>query len=138
MDAMSPDRADADETPEALAGRLRQLPPPPLPEGLEARLIAAIPPPRRRRGRSARAWIAAAVLLSAAAAALLAVRVPPPKTHPVPSLERPSDDAPTWWRCEQALRRGDVEPSVALNRTLPPFEWPAAGSEWTLRSEPLQ
>ncbi len=95
---MSPHRPDHDETLDALADRLRRLPPPPVPEGLEARLLAAIPAAPRRRVRLARSWIAAAVLLAAAAAVLLAVRLPPPEPPPIAPIERPADDAPTLWR----------------------------------------
>ena len=139
---MSPHRPDHDETLEALAGRLRRLPPPPVPGGLEARLLAAIPAAPRRRGRLARSWIAAAVLLAAAAAALLAVRLPQPGPPPTSSVRRPADDAPTLWRYEQALRQSDADVSVALDRAMPPFVWPVAGTGPVLRSdrfpEPLQ
>ncbi len=94
---MSPNRPD-DETPDALADRMRRLPPPPVPAGLEARLIATIPVASRWRGRLARSWVAAAVLLATAAAALVAVRLPPRQPPPVPTVTQPADDAPTLWR----------------------------------------
>ena len=49
---MSPNRPENDETLEALAHRLRRLPPPPVPSGLEERLLAAVPWRRRARSRS--------------------------------------------------------------------------------------
>ncbi len=138
---MSPHRPNRDETLEALADRLRRLTPPPVPEGLEERLLAAIPPTRRPRVRPARSWIGTAVLL--AAAALLAVRVPRPEPRPmVPTVRRPADDAPTLWRYEQALRRSNADAAVVVNQAMPPFEWPVAGTGPRLRSprldEPLQ
>jgi hypothetical protein len=124
---MPPHRPDHDETLEALADRLRRLPPPPVPAGLAARLLTSIPPAVRPQARRAPARIAAAVLLAAAAALLLAVRVPRPVPPPVPSVRRPADDAPTLWRFEQALRRSDADASVALGRAMPSFEWPVTG-----------
>ena len=139
---MSPHRPNRDQTLEALANRLRRLPPPSIPEGLEARLLAAIPAMPRRRVRLARSWVAAAVLLAAAAAALLAVRVPRSEPPPVAPTKRPINDAPTLWRYEQALRRSDADAAVVVNLAMPPFEWPVAGTGPQLRSprldEPLQ
>ena len=86
---MLPHRPDDSAKLEALADRLRRSPPPPVPVGLEARLLAGIPAAPRRRGRLARSWVAAAVLLTAAAAMLLAVRVPHPTPPPVP-IDAPS------------------------------------------------
>ena len=80
---MSPHRPDDDETLEALADRLRRLPPPPVPEGLEARLARGDPRRAATAGPACRSWVAAAVLLTAAAAMLLAVRVPHPTPPPV-------------------------------------------------------
>lgn len=74
---MTPERRpNPDGSPDkSLEARLRALPRPPLPAGLEARLLAAIPTrlpvPRRRRA----AWIGAAV--AALAAGVLAILVWP-------------------------------------------------------------
>ncbi len=122
---MFPDRADRDETLEALADRLRRLPPPAVPAGLEARLLADIPAGRRPRRRLVRSWVAAAILVTAAAAAFFAVRLPRPAPPAVAGTGRPADDAPTLWRYEQALRRSDADAAVVLNQTMPTFEWPA-------------
>ena len=71
---MSPNQPENDETLEALAQRLRYLPPPPVPSGLEERLLATIP--SRRRASRARFWQAASILLAAAACLLCALRLP--------------------------------------------------------------
>jgi hypothetical protein len=116
-----------DETLDALANRLRRLPPPPVPTGLEARLLSSIPSAARPQGRRVRTWVAATVLLAGAAALLLTIRLPHPEPPPAPSVAHPADDAPTLWRYEQALRRSDGDASVALNRAMPSFEWPVSG-----------
>ena len=79
---MSPNQPENDETLEALAQRLRYLPPPPVPSGLEERLLATIP--SRRRASRARFWQAASILL--AAAACLLSRAAPAATASLNSL----------------------------------------------------
>src|SRR2546428_80240 len=69
-------RPNSDRSPEALEARLRALPLPPIPGGLEARLLADIPAEMPHRARISRprrwaVWAGAAVVL--AAACLLAV-----------------------------------------------------------------
>jgi ferric-dicitrate binding protein FerR (iron transport regulator) len=71
---MHPDRRpNPDRSPEALEGRLRALPQPPVPAGLEARLLASIP---AARSISRRRWVvlagAAGVLAAACLAAVIA------------------------------------------------------------------
>jgi hypothetical protein len=107
---------------EALEARLRTLPPPPVPGGLEARVLAAIPveKPRPRR-RAARLGAVGAL----AAACLLAVlawperdigkRISSPALHPVKSQPRDESDGFAAWR--EARRDPDgAEPPV--------FTWP--------------
>ena len=130
---MSPERPESDE---ALGRRLRGLPPPPVPEGLEARLLAAIPRPPRRRGGSTRLWLATAVLLTAAASVLLAFRLPrvvesPPVRVAVAPTIRPA----TLWTYEQALRRPGADASGVLDQVAPPFAWPVAGSRTAILSD---
>jgi hypothetical protein len=64
-------RPNSDRSLEALEARLRALPPPPVPSGLEARLLVAIPPEMPRwaltsRSRRPAIWAGAAVGLTAA------------------------------------------------------------------------
>lgn len=125
---MAPHRPDHDETLEALADRLRRLPPPPVPPGLERLLLAAIPPTPRARIRPTRFRIAAAVLLATAATALLAVRLPQREPSPPAVVSPPADEPATLWRYEQALRGPDADPAVVLNQVGTPFEWPVTGS----------
>ena len=131
---MSPHRPDRDETLEALAERLRRLPPPPVPAGLEARLLAAVPAAPPTATRRLRRGAATAVLL-AAASTLFALRLP--NHEPAPQTAPPTADAPTLWRYEQALRDSDGDAGVAVNRAVPPFEWPVEGPETVFASERL-
>ena len=106
--------------PESLEGRLRALPQPPVPAGLEARLLAAVPgarPIRRRRAR----WIAAVGAL--AAACVLAALVWPERcknprgpttTHPVASSPDDSAGIAAWRQSRRVL--DGAEP--------PAFTWP--------------
>ncbi len=92
--------------PEALADRLRELPPPAVPADLEARLLAGIPAPGRR---SRRGWAVGACAV--AAACLLVVLAWPRAGHP--------------------LRQGDaVLPTGRLaQQTAEEFTWPLDGTE---------
>jgi hypothetical protein len=138
-------RPNPDRSPEALAARLRALPQPPIPAGLEARLLAAIPPVGlvRRAGtgqgsRSARGtywgtmrrrWaVWAGVIGAVAAACLLAVlgwrgrdgRNPIPNPKGNVSVRRgspqpPDDSARGAWREARRVLDGG-EPA--------PFAWP--------------
>ena len=132
---MLPQPPENDETLEALARRLRNLPPPPVPAGLEGRLLAAIPS-RRKRRRAGRFWLGAAVLVGAAAAVLFAVRLPsggePPAVRVV--VVPPVRPAPTVWTYEQALRHSD-DASVVLDQVAPPFAWPVAGPRMVFLSD---
>ncbi|HBI41474.1 MAG TPA: hypothetical protein DDY78_01285 [Planctomycetales bacterium] len=136
---MFPHRPENDETLEALARRLRRLPPPPVPAGLEGRLLAAIPP--RRRVRRARSWLAAAVLLAPAACLLLVLRLPLAIVVEPDSVTRDvtvrvvASRAPTLWTYEQALRQPDADASVILDRAGPAFSWPVAGPTTAFLSE---
>jgi hypothetical protein len=110
---------------ESLEARLRALPQPPVPPGLEARLLAAVPPirlaPRRRWG----VWAFVAGAL--AAACLLAALAWPRRAGPAPGpakgdsahlvTPRPPDDSASLTALVQARRA----PEVA---ELPPFTWP--------------
>ena len=135
---MSPNLPDNDETLEALGHRLRCLPAPPVPAGLEGRLLAAIPP--RRRLRRARSWLAAAVLLAPAACLLLLLRLPHGVVEPhsvkreiaVPAA---ANQGPTLWTYEQALRGSDADASVILDRVGPTFTWPVVGPTTAFLSE---
>src|SRR5262249_55626403 len=116
-------RPNPDRSPEALEARLRALPQPPVPAGLEARLLAAIPaaPPAPRRRWAV--WVGLAGAL--AAACLLAVlawprrdgRGPDPSAPGPPVTPRPPDasDRLAAWREARRVLDG-AEPS--------PFTWP--------------
>lgn len=112
--------------PHALEGRLRALPPPPVPAGLESRLLAAIPTSKVNVHRP---W---AVLVGAVAAACFMV---------VLLFARRADNTPDRGRVAGPLARQDA-PSRSdefariaealkarreLNEAkLPPFNWPLA------------
>jgi len=136
---MSPNFPENDETFEALAHRLRCLPPPPVPAGLEGRLLAAIPP--RRRTRRARSWLAAAVLLASAACLLTTLRLPsggvvqPDSVKGNVAVSGAANRSPTLWTYEQALRQPDADASAMLDRAGPTFAWPVAGPATTFLSE---
>src|SRR5262245_53369290 len=111
-----------DPTSEALAARLRSLPPPPVPDGLESRLLAAIPVMRRTRRR----WIVRASLAGGRAATCLLdalawsgrnVQVPGRTQEPGPDIPPRPADMETF----PILR--DVEHGLAgaQNET---FSWP--------------
>ena len=107
---------------EALAARLRSLPPPPVPDGLESRLLAAVPVMRQ----TPRRWIVWVSLAGAlAAACLLAVlawsgrnvQVPGPTQGPGPDItQRPAD-------METFTIGRDVEHGLAEAQNAT-FNWP--------------
>jgi hypothetical protein len=136
---MSPYLPENDETLEALARRLRRLPPPSVPTELEGRLLAAIP--ARRGGRRARSWLAAGVLLAPAACLLLAIHLPlgnvvePPKVRIGAPVTAVVNGPPTLWTYEQALRRPDADASAVLDHAGPAFTWPVAGPATAFLSE---
>ena len=116
-------RPDPDRTPEALAARLRALGAPPVPAGLEARLLADIP---AERPTARRRWAVAAGLVGAlAAACVLALLAWPrrdvqrsPGTSPVVRQHTPrppDDDRIVGWR--EARQVLDVTAT-------PTFNWP--------------
>lgn len=131
---MLPRPPENDGTLEALARRLRNLPSPPVPAGLEGRLLSAIPP--RKRRRLGRFWLGAAVLVGAAAVVLFTVRLPSGVAPPVVRVvvAPPVRAAPTVWTYEQALRHSD-DSSVVLDQVAPPFAWPVAGSRMVFLSD---
>jgi hypothetical protein len=108
---------------EALEARLRSLPLPPVPTGLEARLLAAIPAARPRRCRR---WavrvggaLAAACLLAALAWYGRPGLVPRPAgsdlaAHGVPRPEEGPGRSAAWWQARRVLDE----------REIPPFAWP--------------
>jgi hypothetical protein len=110
---------------DALAARLRGLPELPVPAGLEARLLAAIPDagalaPGPRRRRWGLLWLGGAL---AAAAVLLAVLLgsffgktdgPPDRPHPLPAPQAAAERPPTLGNYRLT---DDAAP-------LPSFEWP--------------
>ncbi len=119
-------RPNPERSPEALEARLRALPRPPVPAGLEARLLAAIPAERPVVRRRAIRFVAAGAL---AAACLLAVLAWPRRDgeKSIPSLPtgesvrqvitRPPDDGagvPTWREARRVLDGAEM----------PPFTWP--------------
>jgi hypothetical protein len=123
-------RPNPGRSPDALAARLRALPRPPVPAGLEARLLAAIPAGRPVPRRHWAVWIGAVGAL--AAACLLAVLAwlgrdainPAPKPGAIESVRqdtpRPPDAAgvPAWLAARRIL--DGAEP--------PPFTWPVPES----------
>jgi hypothetical protein len=124
---MHPERRPSpDRSAEALEGRLRALPPPPVPDGLEARLLARIPaerPPARRRWA---VWVGVAGAL--AAACLLAVLAwprrddrPPAPSPPKESVKhvppRPPDGPAAFAAWRETRRALD-------GAELPSFAWP--------------
>jgi hypothetical protein len=136
---MSPHRPENDEALEALARRLRGLPPPPAPAGLEGRLLAALPP--RRQARRARSWLAAAVLLASAACLLTTLRLPfggvvePDSVNGNVAVPAAANRTPTLWTYEQALRQPDADASARLDRAGSTFAWPVSGTATTFLSE---
>jgi hypothetical protein len=119
---MHPETPSAGRPADSLEAQLRALPPPPVPDGLEARLLAAIPAPRPAPRRRWAVWVGVA---GAAAACLLAVlawlgrdgKNPGPRPEPPErALEAPTrpPDAFAWW-----LARRDLDEAET-----PPFAWP--------------
>jgi hypothetical protein len=118
-----------DRSLESLESRLRALPPPAVPAGLEARLLAAIPaclPAPRRR------WVARVGAAALAAAGLLAVLawlgrdgnnvvIGPPSSHPTAKITpRPPEDADGIAILLQALRDLDEADPPTFTWPLPP------------------
>jgi hypothetical protein len=125
---------NADQSPELLEARLRALPQPPVPAGLEARLLAAIPadrPTQRRRwaGRVGVAAMAAACVLAVLAwprrEAKGPVPSPPPGDIVHQAAPRPPADAAdlTAWRETRRVLDG---------AEMPPFSWPLSET-WSVR-----
>jgi hypothetical protein len=123
---MSANRSNDDL--DALAERLRRLPEPPVPAGLEAKLLAAIPP-KMRPVRRRPPW----PLVAAAAAVLLAFLFgyffgrtdgPPdnPRPRPVPPMA--TEPPPTLWNYRLA-QDDSAGPGASRPDQLPTsFEWP--------------
>jgi hypothetical protein len=127
-------RPNPDRSAEALEARLRGLPPPPIPAGLEARLLAVIPAARRTSPR-----LAVRVLLvgALAAACLLVVlawqsrgrRVPDPSPAKQHSAQRviprplDNDASIAAWQSRQVLD----------DPKMPPFAWPLEET-WPIRA----
>jgi hypothetical protein len=119
---MHPETPSAGRPPEKLEARLRALPPPPVPDGLEARLLAAVPAQRPAPRRRWAVWVG---LAAAAAACLLAFvawlgrdgKGPAPRPELPERVEeapaRPPDGA-AWW-----LARRDLDEAET-----PAFAWP--------------
>lgn len=122
-------RPNPGRSPESLEARLRALPQPPVPEGLEARLLAAVPArgsvPRPRWG------VRALVVGAVAAACLLAVlawyrrdgKAPAPAKqevahHVTPRPPEPPSGVAVWARAGRGLDAAE----------LPPFSWPLGES----------
>ena len=125
---MHPERRPSPgRSPESLEARLRALPQPPVPEGLEARLLAAVPSRMRapRRRWAVRALVAGALAAACLLAALAWPRrdgkapAPGPAkqevAHKVPP--RPPEGPPG----VAAWVRAGRDPEAA---ELPPFTWP--------------
>jgi hypothetical protein len=119
---MSPNRSNDDL--EALADRLRGLPRPPVPEGLQARLLAAIPdggapaPGPRRPWR--RLWLGGAV---AAAAVLLALLLGHFFGKPDPPRDGPRPPAPPA-AAERPPTLGNYRLAAGADPLPSTFEWP--------------
>jgi hypothetical protein len=107
---------NADQSDDSLEARLRTLPPPCVPEGLEARLLAAIP----TRVAARRRWPARLLLITASAAAVLLTvlgwpRPDDPNTVLKPAMNQPALLSPDDW----------LEFRHGLNQAEPrTFAWP--------------
>ena len=125
-------RPNPDRSAEALEERLRALPPPTVPDGLEARLLANIPAERPTARRRWAVWVGVAGAL--AAACLLAVLAwprrdghPPAPSPPKEAVKhvppRPPDGpaAVAAWREARRVLDGAEMPSFTwpLGETLP-------------------
>jgi hypothetical protein len=118
-------RPNPGHTPEALEARLRALPPPPVPTGLEARLLAAIPAAGTRRPRRWAVWVGGALAAACLLAALAWFGLPGPGAVPRPAgsglaahgVPRPEEGPDRSAACWQARR-------VLDEREIPPFAWP--------------
>ena len=133
-------RPNLDRSPESLEGRLRALPRPPVPSGLEARLLAVIPArpsnndelPRlvRRASRQWRLTILAGASVAAAAACLLAVRFRPEREDQHTDPIHVADPGSTKSRHQAAPRPKQSDPPwfTALHdlveTEMPTFTWP--------------
>ena len=141
---LSEKRPKPDGSPESLEARLRALPQPPVPAGLEARLLAAIPAkmPAPRQRRAVRVGVVSAVGAVAAACLLAVLAWPPARDEkPIPThgtvetvqhvtvpnsatseaahqaAPAPTDDSAglSAWRDARRVLNG---------AELPPFNWP--------------
>jgi hypothetical protein len=122
---MNANRSNDDDL-DALAERLRSLPAAPVPAGLEAKLLAAIPPSLTPPPRHRLPWL----LVAAAAAVLLAFLCgyyfgrpggPPDQPHPPPAPPIAAQPRPTLWN----YRLAQDAPATSSPDPLPSsFEWP--------------
>src|SRR5688572_25756127 len=110
-------RPNPDRSAESLEARLRALPQPPVPAGLEARLLAAIPAPRRRWAVWAVAALAAACLLAALAWPRRDGAGPGPREPERQVVHRPPDDL-------DGIAAGREARRVLDGAEPPPFTWP--------------
>jgi hypothetical protein len=129
---MSEMRGSGGMSREELEQRLRALPEPPVPEGLEARLLAAIPAdvvcvPRWRR--PALLWGAAAALAACLVIALLSwPRRPDPGPPAFAHIEpRPAIDQPRTNQ-EAPVERPSGMSAGAVEVAARPFVWPVDGT----------
>lgn len=117
-----PDRDDPDGAPDRLAARLRAMPDPPVPNGLEARLLsclnAEVHPPRAAR-RRVRWAVAAGGVIAAGVAGLVHGPRPP---GDLPDESPPSASGPVAPSAVPAVARGSGPETETPD--LPGFRWP--------------
>jgi hypothetical protein len=131
---------------DGLEAKLRRLPPPPVPDGLEARLVAAIPlvlPSSGARSRPAQRrwqqliWVSCAAAVAAGVLLAVLASLRPPNhgavvTDTIPATEplsRPSRALETQMmmglRC--CAQTTDAQHDVFLDPAAAPFAWPLEG-----------